>query len=302
MRPRARRGAGAAATNRPFRPVPCDAAAGRRTFAAYSVLCSPLLLNAGQTVNDLDSFLDVKAAARLLGVSETSLRRWTNSGRLACFRVGGRRERRFRRADLLTFMEGHSGSPTEAGATRARTLLHGGPHGRCQQGKHLCAFYHHEADQAAQAARFLWDGLAPGTVSFLVTTPDARDAVLERLQARRPSVQDDIDARRLVLSEYADSVERQIEYWEVSFDRAIASGAHTLRVVGDVTSAPFAADGDLEVALRYEDHYERALSRRFPVVTLCQYDARPLVGLDVVELLDRHASTWAPPSRLRELA
>ncbi|HVH08770.1 MAG TPA: helix-turn-helix domain-containing protein, partial [Gemmatimonadales bacterium] len=67
--------------------------------------------------NDSD-LLDIREAAALLGVSATSLRRWTNGGRLPCFRLGGRRERRFRRADLLAFLEsggsaapGHEASP-----------------------------------------------------------------------------------------------------------------------------------------------------------------------------------------------
>src|ERR1041384_2514363 len=48
--------------------------------------------------------LDIREAAEFLRVSETSLRRWTNAGRLPCLRIGGRRERRFRRADLLAFV------------------------------------------------------------------------------------------------------------------------------------------------------------------------------------------------------
>jgi excisionase family DNA binding protein len=56
-------------------------------------------------MNDQEDLLDIKQAARYLQVSETSLRRWTNSGQLACLRVGRKRERRFRRADLLAFME-----------------------------------------------------------------------------------------------------------------------------------------------------------------------------------------------------
>ena len=48
-----------------------------------------------------DELLDIEQAARFLNVSETSLRRWTNAGRLACLRVGRRQERRFRRVDLL---------------------------------------------------------------------------------------------------------------------------------------------------------------------------------------------------------
>src|SRR2546421_2422019 len=57
--------------------------------------------------------LDIAQAAALLHVSPMSLRRWTNSGRLSCFRIGGRRERRFRRADLLALLE-RSGEPTRA--------------------------------------------------------------------------------------------------------------------------------------------------------------------------------------------
>src|SRR5258706_7304685 len=52
--------------------------------------------------------LDIREAAALLRVSETSLRRWTNAGRLPCLRVGGRRERRFRRGDLLAFLSGEA--------------------------------------------------------------------------------------------------------------------------------------------------------------------------------------------------
>src|SRR2546430_5559444 len=57
--------------------------------------------------------LDIAQAAAFLHVSPMSLRRWTNSGRLPCFRVGGRRERRFRRADLLALLE-RSGEPMRA--------------------------------------------------------------------------------------------------------------------------------------------------------------------------------------------
>src|SRR2546423_12071308 len=57
--------------------------------------------------------LDIAQAAAFLHVSPMSLRRWTNSGRLSCFRVGGRRERRFRRADLLALLE-RNGEPARA--------------------------------------------------------------------------------------------------------------------------------------------------------------------------------------------
>src|SRR5258706_14384108 len=49
-------------------------------------------------------FLTISEAAGFLHVSEVSLRRWTNSGKLRCFRVGGRNERRFLIEDLIAFM------------------------------------------------------------------------------------------------------------------------------------------------------------------------------------------------------
>src|SRR5205807_9236411 len=49
-------------------------------------------------------FLTIAEAAEFLHVSETSLRRWTNSGNLRCFRVGVRGERRFLVEDLLEFV------------------------------------------------------------------------------------------------------------------------------------------------------------------------------------------------------
>lgn len=44
--------------------------------------------------------LNISEAADLLNVSKVTIRRWTNDGKLACFRVGSRKERRFLEADL----------------------------------------------------------------------------------------------------------------------------------------------------------------------------------------------------------
>jgi excisionase family DNA binding protein len=43
----------------------------------------------------LKALLTLDEAATYLAVSKTTLRRWTNEGRLACHRVGPRNERRF---------------------------------------------------------------------------------------------------------------------------------------------------------------------------------------------------------------
>ena len=56
-------------------------------------------------MNKSEALLNIKQAAEILNVSEISLRRWSNAGKLPCLRVGVRRERRFRPADLLSYLE-----------------------------------------------------------------------------------------------------------------------------------------------------------------------------------------------------
>src|SRR5258707_15875724 len=114
------------------------------------------------SMSDRDQMLDIRQAAELLNVSETSLRRWTNAGRLACLRVGRRRERRFRRADLLAFMEEQPAGGTAPVRDRAsepagQTVIDGLP---VANGIHLCGVYRNDAGRVRLAAAFLADGLS----------------------------------------------------------------------------------------------------------------------------------------------
>jgi len=230
--------------------------------------------------------LDIKQAAALLQVSEASLRRWTNAGRLACFRVGGRRERRFRHADLLAFLEAH---PVIARVSR------GGPSGRDRGSGHLCGLYMSDLARTRQAAGFLADGIPAEDVSFLVAEPDVRERVLAQLERQRPSVKDEIEAGRLVLAEYADSAVAQLEFWNTRFGAATRAGAHSLRVVADVSGGGLARQKPFEEVLEYETEYDRSVSRRFPVDTLCLYDPHALSGVEASRLLQAHGDAFRYP-------
>jgi excisionase family DNA binding protein len=247
-------------------------------------------------MSEPEELLNIEQAASFLNVSEASLRRWTNSGQLACLRVGRRRERRFRRADLLAFMEEQpAGGMTRRGDYRSSAMRHTSIGGlEVAHGTHLCGLYGSSAGRGKLALAFLADGLGPGTVCYLVTEPRARKAILSKLTEIRPSVQADIGAGRLVLSEYADSARGQWEYFETQFLRATRAGAHSLRVVGDLGGvskvfSPKALD-------EYEEGYEERLARRFPVVTLCQYDVRLYSGLTILNALAGHPDTFQYPA------
>jgi transcriptional repressor of dcmA and dcmR len=108
---------------------------------------------------DSDDFLDIKQAAKLLNVSETSLRRWTNSGALMAYRIGRRRERRFRRSDLFAFIAAPSGNAKDG---REQHITKGASESSPAQstrnhGNHFCGAYGSEASAARLAAAFLAD-------------------------------------------------------------------------------------------------------------------------------------------------
>ncbi len=58
---------------------------------------------------ELDRMLTITEAAILLGVSCTSLRRYANEGKIKTYRVGSGRHRRFRKRDVLEYLERNSG-------------------------------------------------------------------------------------------------------------------------------------------------------------------------------------------------
>ena len=201
-------------------------------------------------------------------MSEASLRRWTNAGRLPCLRIGGRRERRLRRADLLAFVG------NEGGAARAPPR------------NHFCDLYTSDLARARGAAAFLRVGLRADALCLLAAAKPVQRAVLAQLERDRPSIRTDLKAERLVVAEYHASAAAQLEYWRARIRAALESGVSAVYVVGDLSAGfsrkPFA------LTLAYEAEYGRSIAHAFPVTTLCQYDARKISGLDAAGLFQCH--------------
>ncbi len=247
-------------------------------------------------MSEADELLDIEQAAQFLNVSETSLRRWTNAGRLACLRVGRRRERRFRRADLLAFMEDQPagaqvGAPRSSSPHPAHTVIDGVAYAL---GAHLCGLFASEVGRIKQVIGFLEDGLRPGTVCFYVAPDKSRADALAHLEKSRPSLRTDIAAGRLILPDFMPSPRAQLEYFETSMRAALRGGAHTLRIVGDVSG--LGPKTEEEGLLEFEAEFEEVIAKRFPLVTLCQYDVRQFSGVTILNALKLHRDTFRYPA------
>jgi excisionase family DNA binding protein len=245
-------------------------------------------------MSDSQELLDIGQAARFLNVSETSLRRWTNSGRLACLRVGRRRERRFRRAELLAFMESEPAGVTGPGPQplpSGHILIDGLS---VRHGTHLCGLFASDTGRIKQAVAFLAEGSRPGGVSLLLASPEVREAIVANLEQSHPSTRKEVEVGRLVLGDYADSADEQLAWWEMHMLAATRAGATALRAFGDIWG--LARRVSPEQVLEYETGYDHRIARRFPVVTLCQYDVRRFSSIAVLDALKLHRDTFQYPA------
>jgi transcriptional repressor of dcmA and dcmR len=231
------------------------------------------------TLGDSEPLLDIEQAARFLNVSETSLRRWTNAGRLACLRVGRRRERRFRKGDLLAFLESEPVGSAPAGEPAVRVM-------------HLCGLYSSDEGQVRQALEFLKEGFPAGSVSYLLFDDATRDRLLGALEGRHPALAADLAEGRLVVSDYAPSVEAQLDWWESNLTAAVRSGATRLRAIGD--AGLFARTASPEELVAYEHTWDERFATRFPLVSMCQYDVRVFSGPMILAALKAHPDCFQP--------
>ncbi|MFT4563869.1 MAG: excisionase family DNA binding protein [Gammaproteobacteria bacterium] len=239
------------------------------------------------------ALLNIGEAAEMLRVSEVSLRRWTDSGALHCERVGGRRERRFREADLLAFLEQQAGSSTKRN-TKSHNVSLGAL--AIPYGKHVCAFYSSRAGRDKLAIPFLVEGLARGEACYVVAVPEVRELLASAVREVYPEYDQALAAGAWrAISPSKDPIEL-LAFFTDEFMRVTRRSFVPVRVLGDM--AGFVHQGaTTRAVLDFERQFDLTLAHKYPVISLCQYDAREFSGVDVVGALECHGDIFEFPLR-----
>lgn len=257
-----------------------------------SIPTSTILSHHETKVTLSDRLLNTAEAARVLRVSQASVRRWSDSGLLVSRRVGRRRERRFTQADLDNFLKpgGPAAGPTRPNATR-RDVFVGGTHVPIHG--HLATFYDSDEGRLRLTIPFLREGLHLGQPCFLAAEGAIKSAYLEALRLEQGI---DVDAAirngtfRIVAGP-GIAVQAALEFWRRSMSDVLATGPNLIRVVGEMVSERTVFPTDDEM-IRYEVAYN-LIAKRFPTVTLCQYDVRGFGGETIFRALQAHTDLYS---------
>ena len=238
--------------------------------------------------------LNIKEAAAMLKVSEASLRRWTNAGRLACLRLGAKGERRFRREDLMSFLEDRAAtSPLESAPAggAAEVLLEGIT---INHGSHICTLYENDLGRLKWSVPFLSDGLRNGDACFLIAEKPVRDEIIDQISETYDSVAEAIDQGQIILSDGVAGGEAMCDFVKHSLVMATGSGKQSFRLLGDMSWC-LRLGMSYDELIHYEALYDHTIAHRFPVVSLCQYDVRDFSGAAILGALKCHEDTFNYP-------
>ncbi len=236
-------------------------------------------------VDTKTAWLSTRQAAERLGVSEASVRRWSDRGVLPVQRVGKRRERRFKAEHLdLTPREVRAGAPP-ARSDKAQVWLGGQAF---DVPLHLAAFYDSDAGRVRLTAPFLADGIRAGQPCFLLAQGEELDSYMVALD-QMPGV--DVDASLasgvlVVAGAPGHTAAAALDYWEKTLWSAMDRHVPLVRAVGEMVSERDNFESEQEM-LAYEVAFNTT-ARRFPCAVICQYDARKFSGPAILSAFRAH--------------
>lgn len=244
--------------------------------------------------------LTISEAAEFLKVSKTTLRRWTNSGQLPCYRVGRRGERRFLIDDLTALMGGFAAiiEPGNKAAAEPpdKPLTGQAP----QRRNHICTYYKSPKEQWQLFRAYLLAHLHEhARIVYLYHRED--------MHLRHWLQQEGIDAEKLIqtgrlkIASTADTylqggffnTERQLAYWAQIVEENIALGTRNLLLTGEMGWASSGAMG-CDQLVPYEAALDQVLESYPWITVVCQYPIYQFSGATVFDNLLVHTHIQLP--------
>lgn len=248
--------------------------------------------------------LTIDEAARYLGLSKTTLRRWTRLGTLPCVRIGARRERRFRRGDLDRVLAPDLAADASAMLPASRQsdpLAAIGEAAERGVPRHV-SLHFHDRDELWRLFRpYVLEHVRRGQPFLYVHEEQSRADVLARLRAEGfdpDRLSADGLLRLLVPSEaYLRSgsfaPERMIDFMEAAILDRRAAGHETMLISGEMTWCLSGAPG-VEGMIDYESRLNELLARYPRVTIVCHYDMHRLSGAIMLGALCSHPHVQLP--------
>ena len=244
-------------------------------------------------------FLTITEASEFLQVSETSLRRWTNSGKLRCFRVGGRSERRFLQEDLLAFMQTMNLQP-EPPVTETETNTD-----TLSEERHICLFFVNQDEQWQMMRPYLLEHLGTGVPVLYIQDSTPPERLKELLRAEGFLVEDLISHGLLKILPPEEAylltgrfdAQRMLAFIESAILGAIAAGHDRVLLTGEMTWSLPDTPG-AESMMQYEALLNPLVDKYPGVTIVCQYDLKRFDGPSVLEALLTHPSVHVSSGRV----
>jgi excisionase family DNA binding protein len=226
--------------------------------------------------NPMERLLNIKEAAEYLNVSEMTVRRWTNDGSLRCYRVGGKRERRFTIQDLHEYLAGGSRSDEP----KQVPLGFGGFN--APDGSHMTHLYQDSREALEVGTSYLLQGLNNQETVLLVAPADRTEAFMRMLKEHGADVE---RFQRKNMLHTSDGMEDPVKQAAFISDVASASTGR-FRLLGDMlwTRSKGWSLEDLRDLEEMAVYYGGASGRFF----LCQYPLDAVSGQEAMMALETH--------------
>lgn len=241
--------------------------------------------------------LSTREAAERLGVSEASVRRWSDRGVLPVQRVGRRGERRFKPEHVEEFAVHRRAIPPAAAPLpdRPQVLVGGQP---VPTSTHLVTFYDSDAARLRLTGPFLAEGLRAGQPCFLLAEGEELDSYMVALRVSLGAALDAAigSGQLVIVGAPGATVEAALAFWEEKLWDAVDNHASVMRAVGEMVSERKSFESEQEM-LDYEAAFNMTV-RRFPAVVICQYDVRKFSGQAVLAALRAHPDSYEVWRRL----